>query len=109
MERYNIPLKSFDAIFLIHQKSKVRYYFCGIILLLIIMLFLPWTQNIKSKGTITARKQEQRSQKVNSPIPGRISKWLIKEGDFVKKGDTILLLTEMVTGSPQAAPLVCKQ
>ena len=95
MERYNIPLKSFDAIFLIHQKSKVRYYFCGIILLLIIILFLPWTQNIKSKGTITARKQEQRSQKVNSPIPGRISKWLIKEGDFVKKGDTILLLTEI--------------
>lgn len=59
------------------------------------LMFLPWTQNIKSTGSITTLKQENRPQKVNSPIPGRISKWLVKEGDYVKKGDTILILTEI--------------
>jgi len=39
--------------------------------------------------------QEQRMQKINSPIPGKIVRWWVKEGDFVKKGDTILQLAEI--------------
>ncbi|MBK9962343.1 MAG: HlyD family efflux transporter periplasmic adaptor subunit [Saprospiraceae bacterium] len=95
MNQYNIPLKSFDAIYLIHQKSRIKYYFWTLILLLVLFLFLPWTQNIKTIGNITTLSQEQRPQKVNSPIPGKISQWKIKEGDFVKKGDTIIILTEI--------------
>ena len=95
MNNYKIPLKSFDAIFLIHQKSNIRYYFLGILIVMAITLFLPWTQNIKTTGQITTLMQEHRPQKVNSPIPGKISKWMVKEGDFVKKGDTILTLTEI--------------
>ena len=95
MEHYNKPYKSFNSIFLINRNSRVRYYFWVIMLFLLVLLFLPWTQNIKSTGYITTLKQENRPQKVNSPIPGRISKWLVKEGDFVKKGDTIVILTEI--------------
>lgn len=95
MEKYIKSYKSFDAIFLINRSSRVRYYFWGIMLFLIVLLFLPWTQNIKSAGYITTLKQENRPQKVNSPIPGRISRWQVKEGDFVKKGDTIVILTEI--------------
>ena len=39
--------------------------------------------------------QEQRPQDINSPIPGKIVKWYVKEGDFVKKGDTILQISEV--------------
>lgn len=92
---YPIPIKSYDNIFLIHKKSKVRYYFWGMVMGLAVFLFLPWTQNIKSKGNITSMGQEQRPQKINSPIPGRINRWKVKEGDFVKKGDTIVILTEI--------------
>lgn len=67
----------------------------AIILLFVLMFFLPWTQNIKSNGNITTLKQEHRPQNINSPIPGKINKWYVKEGDFVKKNDTILLLTEI--------------
>lgn len=95
MNTYNINLKSIDAIFLIDKKSKIKYYFLGVILFLLIILFMPWTQNIKSHGNITSLKQEQRPQKINSPIPGKITKWYVKEGDYVKKGDTILLLSEI--------------
>jgi len=63
--------------------------------LAVITLFLPWTQNIKTTGTVTTLYQEQRPQLLNSPIPGRITKWHVKNGDFVKKGDTILQLSEI--------------
>jgi len=95
MNKPDIQLKSFDAIFLNHQKSKVRYFFWATLVFVVLLLFLPWTQNIKSGGNITTLKQEHRPQKVNSPIPGRINRWYVKEGDFVKEGDTILILTEI--------------
>lgn len=92
---YKIPLKSFEAIYMRGHESKVRYWFYGIIILLVLGLFLPWTQNIKARGSITTLLQEQRPQDINSPIPGRIARWYVKEGDFVQKGDTIVQLSEI--------------
>jgi len=61
----------------------------------IVVLFLPWTQNIKAKGQVTTLRPDQRPQTVQSPIPGKIEKWFVQEGDFVKKGDTILEISEV--------------
>lgn len=63
--------------------------------LCIITLFLPWTQNITANGAVTTLTPDQRPQSIQSPIPGRIEKWYVKEGDFVKKGDTILFVSEV--------------
>ena len=93
--KYSIPLKSYDKIYLIHKKNQIRLYFWLFVVFFSVFLFLPWTQNIKSTGVATTLKQENRPQKINSPIPGRIAKWFVKEGDFVKAGDTILVLTEI--------------
>ena len=60
-----------------------------------IVLFLPWTQNITGKGYLTTLTPDQRPQTIQSPIPGRIEKWFVREGDFVKKGDTILFISEV--------------
>ncbi|AIN73318.1 HlyD family efflux transporter periplasmic adaptor subunit [Flavobacterium psychrophilum] len=61
----------------------------------IIILFLPWTQNISGSGFVTTLKPNQRPQTIQTAIAGRIEKWYIKEGDFVKKGDTILFISEI--------------
>lgn len=66
-------------------------------LIFLITLFLPWTQNVEGKGVVTALRPDQRPQTIQSPIPGRIEKWYVKEGDFVKKGDTILHISEIKT------------
>ena len=95
MNPYKIPLKSFSTIYRVDKKSNVKYWFYGIMCFLIILLLLPWTQNIKAKGDITTLNQEQRPQDIHSPIPGKIIKWYVKEGDYVKKGDTILQLAEI--------------
>lgn len=65
------------------------------LLVFLIVLFLPWTQTIRSKGYITTLKPDQRPQTINSIIAGKIEKWFVKEGDFVKKGDTILYISEV--------------
>jgi multidrug efflux pump subunit AcrA (membrane-fusion protein) len=84
-----------DKIYRANQESKVRQWFFSILFFLLILMFLPWTQNIESKGTITTLYQSERPQELNAIIPGRILKWYVKEGDFVKKGDTILQLADV--------------
>lgn len=61
----------------------------------IVIMFLPWTQNINSRGNVTTLTPDQRPQTIQSPIPGRIEKWYVREGDHVKKGDTILFISEV--------------
>ncbi len=93
--KYPIPLNAWSQIYLEGQKNKIKFWFWSILIFMAIIMVLPWTQNIKSKGNITTLYQEERPQDVNSPIPGKIAKWWVKEGDFVRKGDTILQLTEI--------------
>ena len=61
----------------------------------IIILFLPWTQNITGQGQVTTLRPDQRPQTIQSQIPGRIEKWYVREGDSVSKGDTILKISEV--------------
>lgn len=67
----------------------------GIFGVFFIMLFVPWQQNIRGTGNITAFTPGNRPQSIESAIAGRIASWNIREGQFVNKGDTILTLTEI--------------
>ena len=63
--------------------------------MLIMCLFLPWQQNIPGKGVLTALDPSHRPQQVQTAIPGRILRWGVREGQFVNRGDTILVLAEI--------------
>lgn len=79
-----------------NQNYMVIKKVIGIIAIIAIaFLFLPWTQNISGSGFVTTLKPYQRPQTIHSAIAGRIEKWYVKEGDFVKKGDTILFISEI--------------
>ena len=91
----NSILKSYTHIYQYNKNSKVKFWFFICVLVFIIFLFLPWTQNIRAKGTVTTLYQDQRPQQVNTIIGGRVMKWHIKEGDYVKAGDTLIQLTEV--------------
>ncbi len=88
-------LTSFSKIYRIHRHSSAKRWLWGLLLLLIPLMLLPWTQNIRAKGSITTLAQDQRPQELNSIIAGRVIKWHVNEGDFVKAGDTILQLGEV--------------
>ncbi|OZV66879.1 HlyD family secretion protein [Winogradskyella aurantia] len=61
----------------------------------LVILFLPWTQNISGRGNVTTLTPGQRPQTIQSPIPGSIQEWYVREGDFVRKGDTIMQIAEV--------------
>jgi multidrug resistance efflux pump len=73
----------------------VTWWLGGLMLLLIIILFIPWQQNVDGNGHLTALSPQERPQNIQSPIAGRIDKWAVSEGQFVKAGDTIMVLTEI--------------
>ncbi len=88
-------LKAYNQVYRIDKQNKIKKWLLGILITLLIIMFLPWTQNIRAKGTITSLRQESRLQEVNTVIAGRVMKWYVKEGDFVKAGDTLLRLGEV--------------
>lgn len=90
----NFTPKSVRSIYRYEKNSKIGYWILGIFVFLLIVLLLPWTQNISSSGHVTTLYQDQRPQQINTVIPGKIIKWYIKEGDVVKKGDTIVQLAD---------------
>ncbi|MFN5890148.1 MAG: biotin/lipoyl-binding protein, partial [Bacteroidota bacterium] len=73
----------------------INRFLTGALILIIVFLFLPWVQNIETIGTVNTFLPEERPQEVQTFIAGRIAKWKVKEGDYVKKGDTIAVLDEI--------------
>jgi multidrug resistance efflux pump len=63
--------------------------------LLLVVALLPWRQNIRSNGQVSTLRPEQRPQTIQSVIDGQIIAWQVQEGQQVKKGDTIAVLTEV--------------
>ena len=90
----NFTPKSINSIYRYGKKNKIGYWLLGIMQFFLIVLFLPWTQNISSSGNVSTLYQDQRAQQINTVIPGKIIKWYIKEGDVIKKGDTIVQLAD---------------
>lgn len=91
----NDKIKSYSHIYMHDKNSRVKLWFFICVMVFVVFLFLPWTQNIRAKGTVTTLLQDQRPQQVNTVIGGRVMKWHIKEGDYVKAGDTLIQLTEV--------------
>lgn len=93
-----VSLSNYRSIQKVTHKTYYKYFnrfLMGAAIFVFIVLFFPWTQNISGIGRVTTLKPDQRPQTVQSPIPGRIETWFVKEGDFVKKGDTILEISEV--------------
>lgn len=79
----------------IRQVRVFRYIFISLLLLFLVILFLPWQQNVSGTGLLTALSPADRPQSIQTPIAGRIDGWYVQEGQFVKAGDTIAVLSEI--------------
>lgn len=93
-----VPLTDFKSgknIFTKEYYKQFNKFLLIAAIIVLIVLFLPWTQNITGQGLVTTLKPNQRPQTIQSQIPGRIEEWFVQEGDFVNKGDTILRISEV--------------
>jgi adhesin transport system membrane fusion protein len=82
---------------MITNPKPAKYFAYGLIsfhVFGLILLFLPWTQNVRSSGKLTTLTPSDRPQDIHSIIDGRVEIWYVKEGDIVKAGDTIVFISE---------------
>ncbi|MFN3588632.1 MAG: HlyD family secretion protein [Spirosomataceae bacterium] len=73
----------------------LKKWMVGFFIVFFVVLFLPWQQNINGNGLVTALTPQDRPQTVQNTIDGQIVKWNIREGQEVKKGDTLLVISEI--------------
>lgn len=96
-----VPLEAIEQFNTVKNLASRPHYrilnriIAGLSLIALLVLFLPWTQNISGTGAVTTLKPDQRPQTIHTAIAGRIEKWYVQEGDFVEKGDTILFISEV--------------
>lgn len=60
-----------------------------LLVFLIILEFVPWTQTIQATGKVSAYTPYDRPQNIESRITGRVKAWHIYEGVKVKKGELV--------------------
>jgi membrane fusion protein, adhesin transport system len=87
--------KSFSKIMGGKNNRALKRLLFSLFIMLIVMLCLPWTQNISGNGKLTSLRPDQRPQSIQTIIPGKIESWYVKEGDYVKAGDTIMRISEI--------------
>ncbi|MBW3544224.1 MAG: HlyD family secretion protein [Bacteroidetes bacterium] len=95
---FKIEPQQFSSIRRLEKKSTKNTFtriLVGAMLVFIVILLLPWTQNVRGDGLVTTRLPSQRPQNVPAIIDGRILEWFVREGELVQKGDTLLQLGEV--------------
>ena len=90
-----IELEGVSNIYKRSYSKAIKYSLSAFFITGFVVLFMPWTQSVESKGKVTTLNPEGRPQTITSRIAGRVENWFINEGDFVKKNDTIAFISEI--------------
>jgi len=97
-EEKEVDLNRLYSIKLVNSAKSsglITRWLLGIVIFFILCMFVPWQQNINGSGMVTAFSPQERPQTIQTLIAGKIDKWHVQEGQFVKKGDTILTISEI--------------
>lgn len=79
-----------------HRYTKrIKNTFYMLVIAALVTLALPWTQTVDLSGEVSVLNPENKPQQITSRIAGRIEKWFIRDGDFVRKNDTIAFISEI--------------
>lgn len=88
-------LQSWEAVQIPERlKFSSRLAIKLVVLFLLIIAFVPWTQTITVTGQLSAYSPYERPQDIEAQITGRIKKWHVFEGVRVRQGDLILELDD---------------
>ncbi len=93
--------RSLDSVKLLSRQPSFRVlgrWMLGVLGAVVVVLFLPWQQNVQGYGLVTALRPEERPQEAVAAVGGRIGRWHVAEGTIVRAGDPIMELTEVKEG-----------
>ncbi|MFN8355401.1 MAG: HlyD family efflux transporter periplasmic adaptor subunit [Spirosomataceae bacterium] len=88
-------LHSLDTLSTPRTAIILKRWLTIILVVLLVVLFLPWQQNINGKGDLTTLTPQDRPQNIQNAIAGRIERWHVREGQLVAKGDTLIEISEI--------------
>jgi membrane fusion protein, adhesin transport system len=88
-------LKSVGNIYKHKYSQRMKTTFYLLVISGLVILVMPWTQTVDMNGEVSALNPESRPQQITSRIAGRIERWYIRDGDFVKRNDTIAFISEI--------------
>ena len=77
----SVSLNGFDSakrVFKSAYRKHFNQFLLAFAIIGLIILFLPWTQNIAGQGMVTTLTPDQRPQTLQSQIPGRIEEWYVR-------------------------------
>jgi len=66
-----------------------KVVFGMLVLTALVLIFVPWQQTIVGSGEVTVFDPNSRPQTIEAQIPGRITKWLVQEGQTVEQGQLL--------------------
>lgn len=71
-----------------------RRFALGSAFLILFLALMPWQQTVTGDGQVIAFDPSERTQSIDAPIEGRLSKWFVQEGSYVREGDPVVELTD---------------
>jgi biotin carboxyl carrier protein len=76
-------------------KMLTRMVIIFFLFMTLFFIAIPWQQTSTGQGKVIAYNPQDRVQNIHSPVSGRIKKWYVREGTFVKKGDPIIEIADI--------------
>lgn len=76
-------------------EKSIKYLAMFFFVFPFLTLFLPWQQNVTALGKVTAYSPAERTQTIDAPVGGVITKWHVQEGTKVKKGDVLIEISDI--------------
>ena len=94
-EPYHKDFKSVELVYSPKKYKKIfRNFSLGVLSLAILLLITPWQQFSRGYGKVLAYDPNDRVQTITAPLNGVVEKWLVQEGQFVKKGEPIVRIVD---------------
>ena len=106
-----LPLETTALLNKADSGRVVSRWLLGLLVTLALVMFLPWQQSVQGNGAVTALSPSDRPQQLQTRIDGRIEAWFVSEGQYVKKGDPIVRISEIKEDylNPNVLPLTRQQ
>jgi multidrug efflux pump subunit AcrA (membrane-fusion protein) len=71
-------------------RKVAKIMLISLVLGVLFLAITPWQQTAFGTGRVMAYDPSDRQQNISAPLEGRLGKWYVQEGSFVKKGDPIV-------------------
>lgn len=94
------PAKSPEQLLEMHELPEVakvltRFAIVFMLFVIIFLIAIPWQQTASGSGKVMAYLPQDRVQNIHATVSGRINKWFVKEGSFVKRGDPVMEIIDI--------------